>query len=612
MEQDPKDTDKEYKDNHTGELIGNRYRVHNVKKGGMGQVYLCYDVKSRRPVALKFLQTRFVGDKTLVARFMWEAETWIRLGKHINIVQAYYVDKIEERPFLCLEYVEGNKRYGSDLRGWITKKGLDLPLSLNFAIQFCSGMEHAKSVFDAMNRPFVYRDIKPSNIMVTADKIVKITDFGLVKLVYELESKSSGIVVQGKNTVDTMNDTVKDTVKGTKDTLNDKVCDKVCDKLNGKVSDKVNGTMNGTIRDKMSDTLLITHQGTIMGTPPYMAPEQWYGGEVDGRLDVYAFGCMFYEMITGQPPFKAATMDEMADLHMHSLPRSISYAPKKLNEIILKCLEKDMNKRYNGFAEIKEYLQLIYAAITGSRLAIAAEGDSLAAWELVNKGVSLYNLSYYDDSLECYNKAIEIKSNYSEAYYNRSILYFSLKNYEPALWDCTTAIQLNPDYAEAYYNRGNIYRSLGKMEPALKDYDKAIKLRPDYAEAYHNRGNIYRALGNIPEAITDYDRAIDLKPNSYKYLYSRGYAYHSSANFTEAIKDYESVTFLNPSFPQAFYNIALCLESVGQYEKSLETWDTYLRIAKPDPAQNDWIKNAVNHIEKIKKTIGSKTHDNGK
>ncbi|MBF0565434.1 MAG: tetratricopeptide repeat protein [Nitrospirae bacterium] len=596
MEEDLKDT--ESKENHTGELIGNRYRVHNVKKGGMGQVYLCYDVKSRRPVALKFLQTRFIGDKTLVARFMWEAETWIRLGKHINIVQAYYVDKIDDRPFLCLEYVEGNKHYGSDLKGWITKKGLDFPLSLNFAIQFCSGMEHAESVFNSMKRPFVYRDIKPSNIMVTADKIVKITDFGLVKLAHELESKSSGTVVHGKKTVDTMNGTIKDT-------LNDKLCDKVNDKVDGKLTDKIIDKVNG----KMSDTLLISHQGTIMGTPPYMAPEQWYGDEVDGGIDVYAFGCMFYEMITGEPPFKAATLDEMADLHMHSLPRSIPYAPKKLNEIILKCLEKDRNKRYSNFAEIKDYLQLIYAAITGSRLAIMTEGDSLAAWELVNKGVSLYNLSYYDDSLDCYNKAIEIKSNYPEAYYNRSILYFSLKNYDQALWDCNTAIQLNPDYTEAYYNRGNIYRSLGKMESALKDYDKAINLRPDYAEAYYNRGNIYRAHGNILEAIKDYDRAIDLKPNSYKYLYSRGYAFHSNANFIEAIKNYEAVTVLNPSFPQAFYNLALCLESAEQYEKSMETWDNYLRIAKNDPAQNDWIKNALSHIEKIKKSIVSKTPD---
>ena len=165
----------------TGDKIGGRYEVHHIRKGGMGIVYLCYDHESQKPIVLKTFQDIFLSEKSQTERFMWEAETWVRLEKHMNIVRAYYVEKIEDKPYIFMEYILGEEPFGPELSSWIRGKGLNLSLSLNFGVQFCSGMLHAQKKFETMNRPFVHRDIKPSNIMVTRDRIVKVTDFGLVK-----------------------------------------------------------------------------------------------------------------------------------------------------------------------------------------------------------------------------------------------------------------------------------------------------------------------------------------------------------------------------------------------------------------------------------------------
>lgn len=164
-----------------------RYDVRYIRggpgKSGMGIVYLAYDRESDVPVAIKTFQDKFLGSPRAVENFKKEAEVWVELGKHKNIVRAYYVDIQFGRPYIFLEMVAGDEQYGADLSEWIGRRGFDLPLMLSFAIQFCRGMSHAEQRFKEMGRAFVHRDIKPENIMVTHDRGVKVTDFGLVHAV---------------------------------------------------------------------------------------------------------------------------------------------------------------------------------------------------------------------------------------------------------------------------------------------------------------------------------------------------------------------------------------------------------------------------------------------
>ncbi|MBF0319086.1 MAG: tetratricopeptide repeat protein [Nitrospirae bacterium] len=529
-----------------GDKIRKRYEVLDIKAGGMGSVYICYDIEFRKKVALKTLQERFIDNASIKSRFMWEAETWVRLEKHPNIVHAYYVNEIEGRPFICLEYIEGNARFGADLKGWITNGALDFPACLDFAIQFCSGMLYASEKFKAMNRTFVYRDIKPSNIMVTEDRTIKITDFGLVKLAMEISG------------------------------------------------DKAEAT----------NDFSLTRVGTIMGTPFYMSPEQWQNKDLDQRSDIYSFGCVLYEAITRRPPFITRDFDGLKDLHLKAAPPPITFIGQRMNNVILKCLQKDRTNRYSSFGELKAALIEIYTGFTGKTPKDTGHQTYHHAWELVNKGISLFNLRYFDEALNLFNEAITLRPGYAEAFRNRGSIYHALGKFDNAIEDYNAAIKQNPQYAEAYFNRGITYFAAAKAELAIKDFNKAVLIDPEHAESYYSRGVAHRKLGNNEQALSDYNEAISHKPGYVKAYQARGNLHYLMENFQDAANDYEAVLKLNPDNAECCFNLALACENLEQYSKALNIWMAYLRVSKDKPSQKDKIPLAHDHVEQLTKRIG--------
>ncbi|MBF0518606.1 MAG: tetratricopeptide repeat protein [Nitrospirae bacterium] len=530
-----------------GDEIIRRYEVIDIKAGGMGIVYICYDRRFKKKVALKTLQQQYLNSKTLSARFMWEAETWVRLEKHQNIVQAEYVTKIEDLPFICLEYIEGSEKYGAELKGWIRKGGIDLPGSINFALQFCNGMVHASVKFKEMRRPFIYRDVKPANIMVTADKTVKITDFGLVKLALEPEAKADK-----------------------KRTNNDEL-----------------------------DDFAMTQTGTIVGTPYYMSPEQWLNKELDERADIYAFGCVFYEMITGAPPFSAKNLDDIKELHLRATPKPIPDLPGKLTALIGTCLKKDREKRYSNFSVIRDELNDMYQSFTGSRVYQDDNSDTMKSWELINKGISLFNLKFYNEALECFNAALKLKASNPDAYRSRGSTFHALGRYDEAISDFKDSIRLNPKSAETYYNRGVTFFAAGRSEKAVDDYTKAIELDENYAEAYFNRGVVLRKLGKLDEAIEDYGQAIRVKPDYVKAYQSRGNAHFATGNYEEAAADYKKAYKLNRTSLDALFNLALTCEYLGKTENALLYWKLFLSETKNSPQHSAKADTARAHIKSL-------------
>jgi serine/threonine protein kinase len=147
-------------------------KVYGVKSGGYGIVYIVLDEDTLTPYCLKTSRDRFLKKPDRTNGFMQEAETWLRLGKHPNIVYAHSVFKIGGRPHILLEYVAG-----SDLWSSVKQGPLPLKTALRYAIQFCRGMVYAQSKLPG----FVHGDIKPNNCLVTMDGIIKITDFGQVR-----------------------------------------------------------------------------------------------------------------------------------------------------------------------------------------------------------------------------------------------------------------------------------------------------------------------------------------------------------------------------------------------------------------------------------------------
>ncbi|HEX9916822.1 MAG TPA: serine/threonine-protein kinase [candidate division Zixibacteria bacterium] len=399
---------------HVGDRIDNRYQIYRILggpgKSGMGIVYVCYDHRDMVPVAIKTLQDQFLRDHNLIERFKREAETWVRIEKHYNIVQANYVQEIDGRPYIFLEYIVGDEKYGADLSGWIWKGGLTIPLTLNFAIQFCHGMIHADKKFREMGKTFVHRDVKPSNIMITQDKIVKITDFGLVRAFAESDDDMSSL----------------------------------------------------TFGDESHPRLGLSKSGNICGTPPYMSPEQCRGEkDIDARSDIYSFGCVLYEMVTRKYVFDVRTLDEFMYHHLNTVPKSPN-VQKELNRLVMKCLEKDPSKRYQGFNELEEVLFELYHRLTG-KVVKQPEAATLVAGEVYNKGFSLANLGLHEEAIGFYVKVLQLNPNDAEVWNGKASALAEIGKYQESMDCCDKALEIDPKHTGAWYNKGFSLENLGHI-----------------------------------------------------------------------------------------------------------------------------------------------------
>ena len=126
-----------------GDRIGQRYQVHEVLMGGMGEVYLCLDLETIRPLALKTFQARFFTNQRIRELFSSEVATWVALEKHPNIVRCFFLDEIENQPFMLLEWVIGNELDGNSLRSMLRRGALGLRPALDRTIDICRGLIHA-------------------------------------------------------------------------------------------------------------------------------------------------------------------------------------------------------------------------------------------------------------------------------------------------------------------------------------------------------------------------------------------------------------------------------------------------------------------------------------
>ena len=193
---------------------------------------------------------------------------------------------------------------------------------------------------------------------------------------------------------------------------------------------------------------------------------------------------------------------------------------------------------------------------------------------LVLFGVACCYLSFqrtkvWHDSLSLWNDAIEKCDKAPLAFNCRGGVYYFDKDYDKAMVDFSRAIELKRDYADAYYNRGLVFNNWGKYNEAIKDYTASISTRPQFAPAYYYRGNAYYNLGKFDSAIIDFNQAIALKysnPNGY---YNRGLIFYNQGKHEEAIRDFTSALQLNPAFSIAYSHRGMSNYFLKKYDDAI-------------------------------------------
>jgi Tol biopolymer transport system component/tRNA A-37 threonylcarbamoyl transferase component Bud32 len=265
----------------------------------MGEVYRARDPRLGREVAIKVLPAERMADEERRRRFVQEARAASALN-HPNIVTIHEIDSVDGIDFIVMEYVAGRT-----LDFVIPAQGMRLPQALQVAIPIADALARAHAA------GIVHRDIKPSNVALSDAGQVKVLDFGLAKLVVERKK------AEPKNETQT----------------------------------------EAGAHDVQS------RAGNLAGTVGYMSPEQATGGEVDARSDVFSFGAVLYEMVTGRRAFAGDSAEETQAAVVSDEPRApsemVARVPKGLDRLILRCLKKERDRRYQNMLDVKVELQEI-------------------------------------------------------------------------------------------------------------------------------------------------------------------------------------------------------------------------------------------------------------
>lgn len=318
--------------------LDDRYLItRRIGRGGVGEVFEGVQVALDRPVAIKLLRPELTVRTEVVHRFEQEARTTCRLH-HPNVVTVFDVGVAPNGArFLVMELLVG-KTLAQALR----ERRFDLPETLAVAAQLARGMGAGQGV------GLVHRDLKPENIFLLDDGQVKILDFGLALLHQGLTEGDTGLV----------REVSLDEV--TADLSADMTWDHSLAGLPSVSGDEEPDSSGGRL----------TRPGALVGTPRYMSPEQALCWSVDHRADLYAFGCILYEMVTGEAPFEGLDVQDYLQLHVHQEPTPPSELapglPPELEALVLQLLQKDPNARPRDWAEVSERMRRIRGRDEGS------------------------------------------------------------------------------------------------------------------------------------------------------------------------------------------------------------------------------------------------------
>ena len=242
----------------------------------MGEVYLAEDTRLDRRAALKILPREFAEDKERMSRFVREAKSVSALN-HPNIITIYEIGESDGTHFMATEFIDGKT-----LNDYAKANPFDYKSFLEIAIQIVSALDEAHTA------GIVHRDIKPDNVMIRANGLVKILDFGIAKLSSPTSTEKEAPTAIQSN----------------------------------------------------------TQAGMIIGTPQFMSPEQARGKGVDHQTDIFSFGVVLYQMLSGASPFARETVGDVIAAVLTEEPPALTDVPRELAEIIGKTLQKEKRNRY--------------------------------------------------------------------------------------------------------------------------------------------------------------------------------------------------------------------------------------------------------------------------
>ncbi|MDB9493929.1 tetratricopeptide repeat protein [Spirulina major CS-329] len=206
-----------------------------------------------------------------------------------------------------------------------------------------------------------------------------------------------------------------------------------------------------------------------------------------------------------------------------------------------------------------------------------------AAEQAFNEGVQSYEAGRYEEAIASWDRAIQLKPDYHQAWGNRGLGLKNLKRYEEAIASYGRAVELKPDFYKAWYNRGLALDELNRYPEAIAAYDQVIAIRPEFHKAWFSRGNSLEQLGEFEGAIAAYSQAIHLKEDFQKAWFNRGQCLNQLGRYDEAIHSFDGALHLRKDDLESWQQRGLALMALGQYDEAVNSYARALSITPNDP-----------------------------
>ncbi len=524
-------------------LVGRYQIISNLGGGGFGETFVAYDthLPGSPKCVVKKLKPQANDAATLqTARrlFDTEAQVLYKLGIHERIPQLLAYFEENQEFYLVQEYI-----YGHDLDEEI-KPGE--PIS---QVQVISLLQEILEILEFVHQQkVIHRDINPRNILRNdKDGKLVLIDFGAVK----------------------------------------------------------------QITTQMVSPANQTQITVAIGTPGYIPGEQAQG-EPKYSSDIYALGIMSICALTGLSPEALEKDDDTNEI----IWRKYAEVSPELADILDKMVRYDFRVRYASATQAKEavrnlntqtnkpssntmvlnvaphsqifkprkkieFKKLFIKAfmallLTGmgatASLFIINSINSANAGDLYKKANTFYELQRYEDALNNYKQAIEIKPEYAQAWNGQAKALYELDSYEKALSAYDKAIELEPNYLDSWKGRGFVLNKLKRYQEAIYSFDKALQLQPESPEILNAKGQALSNLKRYDEAINSYDKAVELNPDYDQAWYNKAWVLYSLKRYKDALDTYEQVIYLKPNNERAWYNSGNALVNLNREKDAFKAY----------------------------------------
>lgn len=524
-------------------LVGRYQIISHLGGGGFGETFVACDTHlpgSPQCVVKKLKPQANDPDTLQTARrlFDTEAQVLYQLGTHDRIPQLLAYFEENQEFYLVQEFIEGHDLSQEIIPG--------KPLSQDQVICL---LQEILDILEFVHRQkVIHRDINPRNIIRRKpdDKLVLI-DFGAVKQI-----TTQVITPSGK----------------TKFTV-------------------------------------------AIGTPGYIPSEQAQGNPKFSS-DIYALGILGIQALTGLSPEQlekdadtseiiwqkhtsvsddfAKVLDKMVCYDFRERYRSAGIVLQALNDLNksqsqtmalsspllqnpIKNTLKPINKpKKNIVLKFLGIMTLIGIGI-GSSIYIVNAINSANSTELYKQANTLYELQRYQDALARYEKAVNIRPEYAQAWNGQAKTLYELKEYKEALAAYDKAIQLEPDYLSAWSGRGFTLNKLQRYQEAIASFDKALQLENQDPEVWNAKGEALTKLNEYDQALKSYDKAIEFNKEYYEPWYNKALLLQNLKRYDEAMTAYDKVLELKQDYERAWYNRGNVLVNLQRYQDAIAAYD---------------------------------------